>query len=310
MVKLLFAVIVAGRPRQWIKNLAVFAAIIFTGQLFNFTPFKISLWAFFIFCAFSSATYLFNDVLDVKRDQAHPLKKHRPIASGDLPVPVALSVSLALSLLGLYTALVIAPSFFLISLSYLGLQLMYSLSLKHIAVLDILAIASGYILRVLAGEFATGFHVTFWLLICVISLSLFLAIGKRRAELTSLSQFKASARPALEHYNEGLLDVYLSMFANSTWFSYALFTFLEPPIAPRNSFFYFIEDVFPAGLTRKWLVITIPFVIYGLMRYTQLIFDKQEGESPEKVLLGDKPLLVTIAIWILIVVFLIYVVGK
>lgn len=310
MVKLLFALIVATRPRQWIKNLAVFAAIIFTGQLFNFIPFQTSLWAFFIFCAFSSATYLFNDVLDIKRDQAHPLKKFRPIASGALPAPLALIVALLLALFGLYAALIMTPSFFLISLSYLGLQLVYSMFLKHIAVLDILAIASGYILRVLAGEFATGIHVTFWLLICVISLSLFLAIGKRRAELTSLSQFKASARPSLNHYSEGLLDVYLSMFANSAWFSYALFTFLEPPIAPRNAFFYFIEDIFPAGLTRKWMVITIPFVIYGLMRYTQLIFDRQEGESPEKVLLGDKPLLVTIVLWILIVVFLIYVVGK
>lgn len=310
MVKLLFAFIKATRPRQWIKNLAVFAPIIFTGQLFNTGPFFTSLRAFIIFCAFSSATYLFNDVLDIKRDRSHPLKKFRPIASGALPVPLALIVALFLAVWGLDASLNIMPSFFLISLTYLGLQLFYSLILKHVAVLDILAIASGYILRVLAGEFATGFHVTFWLLICVISLSLFLAIGKRRAELTSLSGFKDITRPALNHYSKGLLDVYLSMFANSTWFSYALFTFLEPPIAPRNQFFYFIEDLFPAGLTRKWLVITIPFVIYGLMRYTQLIFDKQEGESPEKVLLGDKPLLITILIWILIVIFLIYVVGK
>lgn len=310
MVKLLFALVKEARPRQWIKNLAVFAAIIFTGQLFNSGPFTTSLHAFIIFCAFSSATYMFNDVLDIKRDQSHPLKKFRPVASGQISVPMALFFAFILATGGILASITIMPSFFLICLTYLGLQLAYSLSLKHAAVLDILAIASGYILRVLAGEFATGFHVTFWLLICVISLSLFLAIGKRRAELTSLSGFKDTTRPALEHYSKGLLDVYLSMFANSTWFSYALFTFLEPPIAPRNPFFYFIEDLFPAGLTRKWLVITIPFVIYGLMRYTQLIFDKQQGESPEKVLLGDKPLLVTIMIWVLIVVFLIYVVGK
>ncbi len=285
-------------------------AIIFTGQLFNPAPFVATIWAFLIFCAFSSATYLFNDVLDIKLDRAHPLKKLRPVASGNLPISLALTVSVLLSVAGLYYALSVTPSFFLVSLSYLGLQLAYSLLLKHIAVLDILAIASGYILRVLAGEFATGFHVTFWLLICVISLSLFLAIGKRRAELTSLSQFKESTRPALGHYSSGLLDVYLSMFANSTWFSYALFTFLEPPIAPANRMVYFIEDIFPAGLTRKWLIITVPFVIYGLMRYTQLIFDKQAGESPEKVLLGDKPLLTTIILWILLVVFLIYLVGK
>lgn len=310
MVKLLFAIVRAGRPRQWIKNLAVFAAIIFTGQLFNPDLFKISFWAFLVFCVISSATYLFNDVLDVKRDRAHPLKKQRPVASGEIPTNIAFLAALLLSVFGLYAALNITPSFFLVSLSYLGLQLAYSLSLKHVAVLDILVIASGYILRVLAGEFATGFHVTFWLLICVISLSLFLAIGKRRAELTSISQFKESTRPSLGHYSERLLDVYLSMFANSAWFSYSLFTFLEPPIAPRNTLLYFIEDLFPAGLTRKWLVITIPFVIYGLMRYTQLIYEKQEGESPEKVILSDKPLLTTIIIWILLVVFIIYIVGK
>lgn len=308
MVKLFLALFKATRPAQWIKNLGVFASIVFTGQLFNPSLFKISLWAFIIFCLLSSATYLFNDVLDMKRDRLHPLKKLRPVARGELPANLALAVSFILGVWGLSWAASITVSFFLVALGYLVLQLSYSLFLKHLAVLDILAIASGYILRVLAGEFATGFHVTFWLLICVISLSLFLAIGKRRAELTSLSGF--SQRPVLFHYSDKLLDIYLSMFANSTWFSYALFTFLEPPIAPRSTFLYYIEDIFPAGLTRKWLVLTIPFVIYGLMRYTQLIYEKQEGESPEKVILTDKPLLSTVIIWGILVVFLIYVVGR
>ncbi|MBI3384693.1 decaprenyl-phosphate phosphoribosyltransferase [Candidatus Gottesmanbacteria bacterium] len=308
MVKIILALIYATRPRQWIKNLAVFAASIFTGQLFNGEIFKNSLSAFIIFCALSAATYLFNDVIDVKRDRFHPVKKLRPVASGTLPIPIAMAASLVLALGGLYFAAGIIPTFFLISVLYLVLQLSYTLFLKNIAVLDILAIASGYILRVLGGEFATGFHVTFWLLICVISLSLFLAIGKRRAELTLLSGFKPNTRPSLGHYSDRLLDIYLSMFANSTWFSYALFTFLEPPIAPRNRLFFYIEDLFPSGLTRKWLVITIPFVIYGLMRYAQLIYEKKEGESPEKVVLGDRPLLATVVIWILLVIFLIYLV--
>lgn len=310
MVKLIIALIKGARPRQWIKNLGIFAAIIFTGQLFNGELFKTSLNAFFIFCAFSSATYLFNDSLDAEKDRLHPLKKFRPVASGELSPLTAVFVALILVGFGGYFAQRISLGFFLVSLVYLGLQLVYSLYLKQIAVLDILTIASGYILRVLAGEFATGFHVTFWLLICVISLSLFLAIGKRRAELTSISQFKEKARPALQQYSDKLLDIYLSMFANSTWFSYALFTFLEPPIAPRNPMWYFVEDLFPAGLTRKWMVITIPFVIYGLMRYTQLIYEKQEGESPEKVILGDRPLIATIIMWILLVIFLIYVVAR
>lgn len=310
MVKFLSALIKGTRPRQWIKNLGVFSSLIFTGQFFNIDSLQMSLYAFLIFCALSSATYLFNDVIDINRDRMHPLKKYRPVASGDLPVPAAIIAVLILLFFGCYFAIKLTPSFFLISLLYVFLQLFYTLVLKHIAVLDILAIASGYIIRVLAGEFATGFHVTFWLLICIISLSLFLAIGKRRAELTSLSRFKEKARPSLGNYSDKLLDIYLSMFANSTWFSYALFTFLEPPIAPKNPMIYYIEDLFPAGLTRKWLVITIPFVIYGLMRYTQLIYDKQEGETPEKIVLGDKPLVFTVTIWILMVILLIYVVGR
>ena len=263
-----------------------------------------------IFCTLSSATYLFNDIVDFKRDQLHPLKKHRPIASGLLPQWIAAIFLVLLLWWGLSSSLAIGPTFFLICLTYILLQLSYSLFLKHLAVLDILAIAAGYILRVLAGEFATGFHVTFWLLICVISVSLFLAIGKRKAELTSLMRFKENVRPVLVKYSDQLLDQYLSMFANSTWFSYALFTFLEPPIGPHNKMFYYLENIIPAGLTRKWLVITIPFVIYGLMRYTQLIYEKQEGEIPEKIILGDKPLLITSFIWMMLVVVLIYVVGR
>lgn len=161
MVKIILALIYATRPRQWIKNLAVFAASIFTGQLFNGEIFKNSLSAFIIFCALSAATYLFNDVIDVKRDRFHPVKKLRPVASGTLPIPIAMAASLVLALGGLYFAAGIIPTFFLISVLYLVLQLSYTLFLKNIAVLDILAIASGYILRVLGGEFATGFHVTF-----------------------------------------------------------------------------------------------------------------------------------------------------
>lgn len=240
----------------------------------------------------------------------HPVKKYRPVASGQLSIPVALAFSILLVALGVWLAAGTTASFLVIAFFYLLLQLSYSLFLKHIAVLDILALAFGYILRVLAGEFASGFHVTFWLLICVISLSLYLAIGKRRTEMTLLAKFKENTRPALGHYSAKLLDAYLAMFANSTWFSYALFTFLEPPIAPNYPLIYYIEDLFPAGLTRKWLVVTIPFVLYGLMRYTQLVYEKQEGESPEKVLLGDKPLLTTVIIWVLIVIFLIYVIGR
>ncbi|MEK7573371.1 MAG: decaprenyl-phosphate phosphoribosyltransferase [Patescibacteria group bacterium] len=310
-MKLIIDTIRLLRPRQWIKNFAVFAAILFSGELFNSLVFEKVLLGFFALCAVSSATYIVNDILDAKSDRLHPFKKFRPIANREVPVPFACLVAIVLVILALYVAFnSITLTFFLVIVFYLFLQALYSFLLKEVAVADILVIATGYILRVYAGEFASGFHISVWMLLTVISLSLFLAVGKRRSELTLVSEIKdaniASIRKTLSHYSERLLDVYATIFATSTFIFYSLFTFLENPKGFQLGFSILLPDYLPTFFYRKWLMITIIPVIYGLMRYIQDIYEKREGESPEKVLLSDKPLLATVIFWAILVIGIIY----
>lgn len=303
----------SARPHQWIKNLACFAALIFTGQLFNPTLFLNTLLAFFVFCGLSSATYLFNDVLDLKRDQLHPLKKERPLARGNVSPPEALTSAALFALLSLRLAIALPTSFFVLCLIFLLLQVSYSLFFRDVVLLDIFLIAGGYVLRVLAGEFATGWHISVWLLLCVISLSLFLAVGKRRSELSLLQslgrEVSTTTRTTLFRYPEKLLDIYTSMVANSTWITYAFYTFLEPGPGLKPTVTEFFLRVFPWGLERKWMMITIPIVMYGIMRYLGLIYEQKKGEAPESVLWSDKPLVGTVLLWGITVIGIIYVIG-
>lgn len=309
-MKTLYNLLRLVRPRQWVKNLAVFAAITFTGELFNASALTNVTLAFLVFCALSSATYLINDIFDVKKDKLHPFKKFRPIAHGDIPVNFAAILAAVLIFISLYVAQTITPAFFAICIIYLAIQFLYSSFLKSLAVIDILAIAAGYILRVYAGEFASGYHISVWLLLTTISISLFLAIGKRRSELTLLSATKdtniAATRKTLSHYSDRLLDVYASVFATSTFIAYSLFTFLENPGGFRLSLGVLLPDFLPTFFEKKWLMITIIPVVYGLMRYMQDIYEKNEGESPERVLFSDIPLLINVIIWAILVVVLIY----
>lgn len=313
MIKLLFNVLRLLRPRQWIKNFAVFASITFAGELFDPPVFSNVFYAFLIFCGLSSATYIINDIFDIKKDKLHPFKRFRPLAHGDIPVSFGISLAILLIITSLSFAHNITPTFFAVSILYLIIQFLYSLYLKSIAVVDILALASGYILRVYGGEFASGFHISVWLLLTTISISLFLAVGKRRSELTLLSSNKtadiASVRKSLSHYSDRLLDVYASIFATSTFISYSLFTFLENPRGFKLSLGILVPEDLSLFFERKWLMITIIPVVYGLMRYLQDIYEKHEGESPERVLLSDKPLLATVIGWALLVIFLIYFVS-
>jgi 4-hydroxybenzoate polyprenyltransferase len=208
-------------------------------------------------------------------------------------------------------AITIAPSFFLLSALFVILQYSYSLIFKHISVIDILAITTAYFLRVYAGEAAIGYHISIWLSLAAVSLALFLAIGKRRAELTLLGPTKkaspANTRDSLSHYSEKLLDTYTAMFANSTFLTYAFYTFLEKPIN-RGFLFTGYGELATAVSDRKWMMITIPFVLFGIMRYMQLIYEGK-GESPEKLLTSDGSLLLTIIAWIGSVFFVIYGIG-
>lgn len=309
-ISFFIALVKAVRPRQWLKNLALFASVIFTGQLFDRQMFLTSVFAFVVFCAVSSANYLLNDVMDRKKDRKHPFKKNRPIAAGTVPVHVAVGLSAVLLGVGLLAAARINTSFFLMTLLFSSLAFSYTLALKHLAVIDILTIALAYFLRVYAGEAATGYHLSVWLSLAVFSLSLFLAIGKRRSELTLLQNYShanpTDTRAVLGHYSEKLLDTYTAMFANSTWITYAFYSFLERPPESQWTYRNFLLETFPPE--RKWLMVTIPFVLFGIMRYMQLIYEGK-GESPEKILTSDVPLVSTIIVWGLSAIVVIYLVG-
>jgi 4-hydroxybenzoate polyprenyltransferase len=313
MNKIAFDIFRLMRPRQWIKNFAVFAAALFAGGLFDPQVFPKIVLAFVVFCGLSSATYIFNDIFDVKKDRLHPFKKFRPLANKDIPISMALIVALILLIISLTIGLFVTPAFITTCIVYLIIQFLYTTKFKSISVIDILAIAAGYILRVYAGEFATGLHISVWLLLTTISISLFLAVGKRRSELTLLKGSEGTnileTRKTLSHYSDRLLDVYASIFATSTFITYTLFTFLETPGGMKLSLSILMPDYLPAFFQRKWLMITIVPVVYGLMRYLQDIYEKNEGESPERVLLSDRPLLTTVIIWAVLVIFIIYVVG-
>lgn len=311
MGQLLYAILKAARPRQWLKNLALFTTIFFTGQLFNGEQFQLAVLGFVAFCLLSSSNYILNDVLDAPADRRHPFKKFRPVASGKLPIKTALLVSLLFLVSGLGIAQSISQSFFMFALIFILLQYSYSVLLKHISVVDIIAITAGYVLRVYAGEAASGYHISIWLALGALSLALFLAIGKRRAELT-LIQGSGEASPkdtraALSHYSEKLLDAYTSMFATSTFISYTYFTFLERPLNEGLIFKNYSD--FVVGIPdRKWMMMTIPFVLYGIMRYMQLIYHGK-GESPEQILTTDIPLLTTVVLWVGSALFVIYGIG-
>lgn len=314
MIKIAYNTLRLLRPRQWTKNAAIFAAITFSGSLFEWQIFQKVLIAFIVFCSLSSASYIVNDIFDIKKDRLHPFKRFRPLANKVISVSYALTVALVLIIISLTLGLFVNPAFFALAIIYLIVQFFYSTILKPIAIVDILAIAFGYILRVYAGEVAGGAHISVWLLLTTISLSLFLAVGKRRSELTLISQNKAvnisDIRKTLSHYSERLLDVYASMFATSTFVSYTLFTFLENPRGFNLGLSILMPDFLPVFFQRKWLMITIIPVAYGLMRYLQDIYEKREGESPERVLWSDKPLFLAVLSWIILLIIIIYVIGS
>lgn len=301
------------RPRQWIKNIALFAAPMFGSQLFNFDIMSDVFLGFIAFCFLSSATYIVNDILDVKKDRLHPFKRLRPIASGKITRLEAFFIFVIMISFAFILTTRIGGAFILISAFYIILQILYSSIFKSVAIFDILFIATGYILRVLAGEVISGYHISVWLLLTTISISLFLAVGKRRSELTLLKEYNGAkveeVRRSLSHYSDRLLDSFASMFVTSTFVFYSMFTFIENPSGIKINLDLLLPDFLPYYLQRKWLMITIFPVIYGLMRYLQDIYERNEGESPDRVILSDKPLLASVLIWTLLVVFIIYFIG-
>jgi len=306
MAKELYYLFVSIRPKQWLKNVSLFGALVFSGRLFINEDFSKTVLAAILFSFLASAIYLLNDIIDIERDRQHPFKKQRPIASGKLSLPLAFIVALILIFVSLSSAHFISSFFFLTCLSYLVLQIFYSLYLKSMVIIDVLAIAAGFILRVAAGAFVINVHLSGWFYLCLISLSLFLSVGKRRSELTILADQAANHRRTLSLYTNNLLDNYLAMFGASSFLSWALFTFFAPPPPVGQAFPFLAELPLALAGVNKWLMITIPVVIYGIMRYLKIIYEGAKAESPENVLLADKPLLASTLIWGLMVIFIIY----
>lgn len=305
-----FWILVSSRPRQWLKNLALFAPLVFEGEFFNPNKFLITVWGFLIFSIATSGIYIINDVIDLKKDKLHPFKSKRPIASGKINPILALVGAVILLLVAISLSAKISAFFTFATVTYTFLQIIYSLFLRSVILMDVMAIASGFLLRVYAGAVLIDAHVTIWFILTVASLALFLAIGKRRSERTLLLGSEAkdlSSRKILLHYPETLLDSLTVMFATATWFAYTMFTFLQPPPSAGPQVLVLFGDYLPRTfLASKWLMITVPFVIYGVMRYLYVIYEKKEGESPERVLLSDIPLLTSVLIWIILVFVIIY----
>ena len=276
------ALLISIRPKQWSKNVILFAAILFSRNILHPGMMLRVAGAFLLFSMMTGATYLMNDIADRERDRQHPEKAARPIASGGLPVGIAGVSAAAAVLAGCTGAWLLHRDFFMVTVGYLLLQLLYTFLLKRIVILDVLAITTGFVLRVLAGAVVIEVAISSWLLICTFLLALFLALCKRRHELTLLHDGAGNHRKVLNEYSIPLLDQMISMTTASTLIGYTLYTLSE-------------QTVEKFGTER--LVFTVPFVVYGLFRYLYLVHIRKAGGSPEALLLTDLPLVGGIVAW-------------
>jgi 4-hydroxybenzoate polyprenyltransferase len=283
--------LISLRPAQWTKNLLVFAGLLFAKRLFDRAAVADASAAFAIFCALSGSVYLINDIADRDIDRRHPLKAQRPLASGALPVGVAIGAVVVLVAGGLAGAFLIGSRFGVVAVGYLVLQVLYSTTLKHIVILDVLTIAIGFVMRAVAGAFAIDVEISQWLLVCTILLALFIALAKRRHELVLLADGATGHRPILGEYSAYLLDQMIAVVTASTLVAYIFYT-----ISPET------QEKFGTSL----LELTIPFPIYGIFRYLYLVHRREGGGSPADLLLTDRPLLACVALWALSVAFIIY----
>ena len=287
---MLAAIVVSMRPRQWVKNLFVLAGLVFSQRLLTASTW-IALEAFAIFCAVSGAIYLLNDVADRERDQLDPRKRERPIAAGRLPVGVAIGTATALIVVGLGLSAWLSRPFLVTVVVYVVLFVAYSAWLKHIVIVDVLAVATGFVLRALAGAVVIAVEMSGWLLICTILLALFLALGKRRFEYLTLDRDATRHRPTLAEYTPELLDQMIAVVTASTVTAYALYT-MSPETVGK-----FHTSLLPA---------TLPFVLYGIFRYLYLLYRRQLGGNPSELLFSDRALIINAVGWICAVLLIIY----
>ncbi len=284
------AIIKTMRPRQWTKNVFVLAPLVFDRQLTNPTALARSLAGMLLFCLISSCVYVLNDIMDVNSDRVHPVKKNRPIASGALPIKGAYLLVAVLLLITVPLSFWLSPAYGIIALIYFGINLAYSIWLKHIPLIDVLIIAACYVLRVAAGVvLITVERFSPWLYIVTTLFALFIGFGKRRAELSLLEGEAKSHRRVLDGYNIPLLDQLITIVSGTTVVAYSLYTFTAPNIPPNHA-----------------MMLTIPFILYGIFRYLWLINVKHAGGAPEELVFTDHPLQVTILLWGLSVLLIFY----
>jgi 4-hydroxybenzoate polyprenyltransferase len=280
------AILYSLRPRQWTKNLLIFAGIIFSQNLFELTIFLKVLSGFFIFSLVSGCVYIINDVNDLEEDKKHPVKSKRPLPSGKVTPGQALFAAIVLFLFSIAIAFVINTYFGLITLAYFITILLYTFYLKQIVILDVLTIATGFVLRAIAGVVIIGAYISPWLIICTVLLALFLALSKRRHEIFLLKEGAGCHRRVLEEYSIPFLDQMITIVTAGTIIAYSLYTFNSDKSV--------------------YLMATLPFVIYGIFRYLYLIHKHDRGGSPEAILLEDKPLLINIVLWVIAATVILY----
>lgn len=278
------------RPKQWAKNVFVFTALIFDRKLTDLNAFLYTLAGTALFSLVASAVYLFNDIADRESDQQHPTKRNRPIASGQLPLGTAWAAGIGLLLISLPLAYLLSPEFLLICVIYFVLNLTYSAKLKHIPLIDVLTLASFYLLRVIAGTTLIEVkRFSPWLYVVCSLFALFIGLGKRRAELVLQIKNSGNIRPVLDGYSIDLLDQMITIVSGTTIVAYSLYTFSAPNLPGNHS-----------------MMLTIPFVLYGIFRYLFLI-QTGEGGAPEDIALSDRPLQAAIFLWALVIVLVFYI---
>jgi 4-hydroxybenzoate polyprenyltransferase len=284
------ALLISARPKQWTKNLLLFVGLVFALKLTHLDLLLLATASFLTFCALSSAVYLLNDLADVDKDRTHPTKRYRPIASGALPRQVAWTAAVVLLVVGLAAAFLIGLPFGLLALVYIGLTTAYTLFLKHIVILDVISLAAFYVLRAVAGAVAVSVPISSWLYVCTLLGALFLGITKRRHELVLLEGEASNHRPILQEYTPELLEQMTAVVTSTLVMAYSLYTFSAPNL-PQN----------------QAMMLTIPFVLYGVFRYLYLVHIKDVGGSPEEALLKDKPLLADGILWMIACAVILYV---
>lgn len=284
-------ILVSLRLQQWVKNLFLFAALIFAGHLFILDDFLLTTLGFLSFSILSSAVYLYNDIADIEQDRNHPVKSQRPLPSGLLSKKTSFLVSILLAGLSLTLGFILRFEFGIVQMTYVVLNILYSHKLKEVVILDVMTIAAGFVLRVVGGAVLIGVPTSEWLIVCTVLLSLFLGFSKRRTELLVVTSEGNTTRPVLGHYSPYFLDQMIGIVTASTVMSYALYTISE-------------ETVQKFGTSN--LMYTVPFVLYGIFRYLYLVHKRTEGDDPTKTILSDTPLLVNLFLWIMVASWIIY----